>query len=254
MASTGTVPQPAASGSGGSSSSTETCLSPRTMTTTILASPTSDPKSPRSYLPWASSAKGPLNAHPPSIYRPNSQPPPAHPGPRRSYLSATKEKYTQSKPGRKKLLLLLSGSLLAICLVALIVGLAAGLTLRKKQDLALPSAHGGPYRGELTYYAPGVGACGSESRDGDRVVALSMLLFDEVGNSANPNLNPLCGKKVRARREGRSVDLVVVDRCVACRRWDLDVTEKVFAGLGEVEEGRIDVEWSWLEDVPGVED
>jgi len=143
---------------------------------------------------------------------------------------------------------------LATCLLALTIGLSAGLTLRHQaasQNLPLPSSHGGPYQGELTYYAAGMGACGIESRDGDKVVALSMLLFDHVATGANPNLNPLCGKKVRARREGRSVDLVVVDRCVGCQMRDLDVTEKVFAGLGKVEEGRVDVEWSWLEDVPG---
>lgn len=49
-----------------------------------------------------------------------------------------------------------------------------------------------------------------------------------------------------------SVDLKVVDRCTGCQPRDLDITEKTFARLAEVEQGRVDVEWSWLEAVPDV--
>ncbi len=139
------------------------------------------------------------------------------------------------------------------CILIVIIGLAAGLSARRKsQDLPLPSDNGGPYQGELTYYAPGVGACGIESRDGDNVVSLSHVLFDAVSKSANPNQNPLCGKMVRAWRDITSVDLKVVDRCTGCQPRDLDITEKTFAKLAKVEQGRVNVEWRWLEAVPDV--
>lgn len=137
------------------------------------------------------------------------------------------------------------------CIIALVIGLATGLSLRNKvQNLPLPSNNGGPYQGELTYYAPGLGACGIVSTDGENIVALSHLLFDAVSTSSNPNENPLCGKRIRARRSTGTVDLEVVDRCTGCQPRDLDITEKVFAKLAKVDEGRVDVEWSWLETVP----
>jgi expansin (peptidoglycan-binding protein) len=119
------------------------------------------------------------------------------------------------------------------------------------QSLPLPSANGGPYTGDLTYYGPGLGACGITSANGDSIVAVSHLIFDAVSVGSNPNANPLCGKMIRARRNGVSVDLKVVDRCVGCAARDLDVTEDTFAKLADVALGRVKVEWSWLESVPG---
>lgn len=139
-----------------------------------------------------------------------------------------------------------------LCLLILIVGLSAGLSRRSKtQNLPLPTSHGGPWSGDLTYYDPGLGACGIESKDGDNIVAVSHLLFDAVSVGSNPNQNPLCGKMIRAKRPKGTVDLKVVDRCTGCQPRDLDITMKVFARLAEVDAGRVPVEWSWLEGVPG---
>lgn len=138
-----------------------------------------------------------------------------------------------------------------VCLLALIIGLAAGLSSRSRvQNLPLPSAHGGPYTGDLTYYDPGLGACGVTSSSSDAIVAISHLVFDAVSVGSNPNANPLCGKKIRARRNDKSIDLTVVDRCTGCQPTDIDVTSSVFADLAEIAQGRVTVSWSWLEDVP----
>jgi|SRR5271155_4441824 len=141
---------------------------------------------------------------------------------------------------------------LAVVLLVLIIGLAAGLSHRSASNLPLPSAHGGPYTGDLTYYATGLGACGITSADGDPIVAVSHIIFDAVQTGTDPNLNPLCGKMLRVQREvgGRSLDLKVVDRCTGCKARDLDVTEDTFAELANVDLGRVQVHWSWLEDVP----
>lgn len=149
---------------------------------------------------------------------------------------------------RKYQILIILG-LLAI--LALVIGLAAGLSTRSRtQNLPLPSGRGGPYTGDLTYYAPGLGACGITSSNNDKIVAVSHLVFDAVSAGSNPNNNPLCGKKIRARRNNRSVDLTVVDRCTGCKPTDIDVTVNIFATLADVDQGRVTVEWNWLQDVP----
>ncbi|EXJ96287.1 hypothetical protein A1O1_01413 [Capronia coronata CBS 617.96] len=135
--------------------------------------------------------------------------------------------------------------------IALVVGLAAGLSTRKHtQNLPLPSGHGGPYTGDLTYYEPGLGACGVTSSNKDKIVAISHIVFDAVSTGSDPNSNPLCGKKIRARRDNKSVDLTVVDRCTGCHPKDIDVTVDTFAMLADVDLGRVLVEWNWLENIP----
>lgn len=139
-----------------------------------------------------------------------------------------------------------------LLLLAFIIGLSAGLSTRSRtSNLPLPTSHGGPYTGDLTYYDPALGACGFTNSGSDSIVAVSHLVFDAVSTSANPNANPLCGKKIRARREGKSVDLTVVDRCTGCKATDIDTTRGVFGDMADIDDGRVSVEWSWLEDVPG---
>ena len=76
------------------------------------------------------------------------------------------------------------------------------------------------FTGELTYYGPGLGACGVTSTDNDAIVSVSHYLYDAVQTGSDPNQNPLCGKKIRAtrvdERTGKqvSIDLKVVDRCM----------------------------------------
>ena len=115
-------------------------------------------------------------------------------------------------------------------LFALILGLAIGLSRHKRfaiasdfflhspvlhrhssyQSLPLSSKQ---YQGDLTYYSPGLGACGVTSSQTDKIVSISHFTFDSLSKGSNPNANPLCGHKLRAVRDGRSVDLTVVDRC-----------------------------------------
>ncbi|KAG2420036.1 hypothetical protein HFD88_004834 [Aspergillus terreus] len=155
--------------------------------------------------------------------------------------------WTQSS--RRKRLLLLSIPIL--CLLAVIIGLAVGLTVRKRSsNLPLPTSNGGSYSGDLTYYDPGLGSCGITSTGSEPICAVSHVIFDAASTSANPNENPLCGLKVRIRRGETSVDVKVVDRCVGCKATDLDVSRSVFGQLADLDLGRVVVEWAWLEDAP----
>lgn len=58
-----------------------------------------------------------------------------------------------------------------------------------------------------------------DSSDKDAVVAVSHFTFDAVQTGSDPNQNPLCGKKIRARRVNEetgksvSIDVTVIDRC-----------------------------------------
>ena len=208
------------------------------------------PQAPEPQLP-PSHEETPSNAQ--AGYLPPRQPAPA---------SVDPQKHPQMFPrpyrfyrswrnlSRRTLIIIIVAATLA--LLALIIGLAVGLTRRSStQNLPLPSANGGPYTGDLTYYAPGLGACGITSQNGDSIVAVSHIIFDAVSVSSNPNLDPLCGKMIRVRKDGKSLDLKVVDRCVGCAARDLDITEDTFAKLADVALGRVKVEWSWLESVPG---
>jgi len=142
--------------------------------------------------------------------------------------------------------------IMVVCaIMALVIGLAAGIPLqRRSSNLPLPNNNGGPYSGVLTYYDPALGACGMTNKNGDKIVAVSHTIFDAVSVSSNPNANPLCGKKIRASRNGKSVDLTVVDRCTGCQPKDIDVTRSVFGNLASIDEGRVPVQWSWLDAVP----
>jgi hypothetical protein len=168
--------------------------------------------------------------------------PPAYPSQKRGPLDRWRR-----FERRTKIIILVA----VLAIIVLIIGLAAGLSTRKHtQNLPLPSGNGGPYTGDLTYYEPGLGACGVTSQNSDKIVAISHLVFDAVSVGSNPNANPLCGKKIRARKDNKSVDLTVVDRCTGCQPKDIDVTINTFAGLADVDLGRVLVEWNWLENVP----
>lgn len=92
------------------------------------------------------------------------------------------------------------------------------------ENLPLPD-NSEAHSGDLTFYNPGLGACGETSTDGDDIVSLSYKIWDEVQTGSDPNQVVLCGMKIRARRFNedvnaeRSVDLTVVDRC----KWAMRV-------------------------------
>ncbi|KAL3456570.1 RlpA-like double-psi beta-barrel-protein domain-containing protein-containing protein [Aspergillus heterothallicus] len=171
--------------------------------------------------------------------------------PGQSQWQALQSKWSSYSTKRKRIIL---GTLAAILvLLALIIGLAVGLTQRHgkgSENLPLPTSNGGPYTGDLTYYDPGLGSCGIMSTASEKICAVSHVVFDAALTSANPNENPLCGLKLRIRRGDRTVDVAVVDRCPGCNVNDLDVSSAVFEELGDLAEGRVLVDWSWLDATP----
>lgn len=110
-----------------------------------------------------------------------------------------------------------------------------------------PEPTKGTYTGEGTFYSTGLGACGGRNKDSDYIVALSENFYKEYTPGNNPNKNTLCGKKLRAFYNGKSVDVTVVDCCVGCGYYNLDFSPAAFRQLADQKLGRIQVTWLWLE-------
>ena len=100
--------------------------------------------------------------------------------------------------------------------------------------------------GSFTWYNTGLGACGQVHTDAGLVVALSAPLFDPYTPNSNPNYNSLCNRRLRANYNGRSVDAIVVDRCLACATYDLDLSPAAFQQLADLSVGRIQGTWDWI--------
>ena len=182
-------------------------------------------------------------------------------------------KYLGQSRRRFLLFIVLPLLILLFLVLPLAVGLGVGLSRRNSsgtQNLPLPGGND-VFTGELTYYDPGLGACGIVSDSGGAICAVSHLLFDAAGSNSesggNSNNNPLCGRKIRITREfaggddesgrrrrrgyeggnnNRSVDVTVVDRCVGCAPTDLDLSLSAFEQLALEEDGRVVGSWAWL--------
>ncbi|KAJ1324849.1 expansin [Microdochium nivale] len=96
------------------------------------------------------------------------------------------------------------------------------------------------YNGQATYYAPGLGACGKTHGANDLIAAVSASLF----TTANPNKDPICGRKAKITRGSKSVTVTIVDKCPSCPKANIDLSPAAFKKLGTLAEGRISVKWN----------
>ena len=102
--------------------------------------------------------------------------------------------------------------------------------------------------GDATHYQPGLGSCGEQSDSSEMVVALPHSLFDSKMGGSNPNNNPLCGKKVKASFDDKSIEVKVVDRCPGCGENDLDLSPTAFQKLAPLGKGRLkNMKWHFLD-------
>ena len=99
------------------------------------------------------------------------------------------------------------------------------------------------YSGDMTYYAPGSGSCGYTNSADDHVVALSREMMQ---NGANPNNNYRCGSKINIWNPStqQAHEATVVDTCVACAKYDIDVSPALFKLVAPNGDGRVHgVDW-----------
>ncbi|KAJ5121277.1 Barwin-related endoglucanase [Penicillium bovifimosum] len=131
----------------------------------------------------------------------------------------------------------------------------AGMSADVVHDGAHGDIHGGNhtishgperYGGDLTWFKTGLGACGWYNNPGDAICAISHIAYDRMNVDSNPNHNRLCGRKIRLQRGSREIDVVVADRCEGCKEFDIDVTTGVFGKLGNLDEGRVHIDWWWI--------
>lgn len=126
---------------------------------------------------------------------------------------------------------------------------AAAATTTAASSGSGPAAAGTSYTGDLTWYDVGLGSCGITSSPSDAIVAVSHVIMDDADYyTANPNNNPLCGRKVSITGvSGAQYTATVVDRCVGCAEADLDLSEDFFNTVTENGDGRVhDITWTWL--------
>ncbi|KAK2038575.1 SCP-like extracellular protein [Colletotrichum somersetense] len=112
------------------------------------------------------------------------------------------------------------------------------MKLSARQDL-----HPGPFWGDITFFNPGLGACGEFDGDGSMIVALSHI---KMGSQSNGNT--LCGRQVRIRGPKGEAVVTVTDKCMGCGFHDIDVSPAVFERVaGNQGLGRVgNIEWSLI--------
>ncbi|KAI1839775.1 hypothetical protein JX265_010855 [Neoarthrinium moseri] len=98
------------------------------------------------------------------------------------------------------------------------------------------------FTGRMTYYQPGLGACGKTNSANDAIVAIG----HDRWTSSNPNKDPLCSKSINISHNGKTVKAKVVDKCMGCGANDIDVSPAIFKQFGSLGTGVIQVNWNFV--------
>ncbi|KAI1142001.1 RlpA-like double-psi beta-barrel-protein domain-containing protein-containing protein [Hypoxylon sp. FL0543] len=89
------------------------------------------------------------------------------------------------------------------------------------------------YSGDMTYYTPGLGACGITNSESDAVVAMSPAQYGH------------CGQSIKISYNGKTATAKVVDKCPGCAGNSIDVSPTIFQQLADLSLGRVQVTWEW---------
>lgn len=91
------------------------------------------------------------------------------------------------------------------------------------------------FSGRLTYFDPGLGACGGTNSGSDYIVAMNQAQYSGT-----------CGDTLCVSYGGRSTTVRVVDLCPSCPHGALDASPSVFRHLvGSLGPGVVQVSWNW---------
>ncbi|XP_006812919.2 uncharacterized protein LOC102803478 [Saccoglossus kowalevskii] len=101
------------------------------------------------------------------------------------------------------------------------------------------------YSGEATFYygaataAAGSGACMINTGGDLMIGAMTAALWDE---------SQACGECVEVTGpQGDTVFIQIIDLCAGCPEGDINLSTDAFTQLGNLEDGRIDIEWKVVE-------
>jgi expansin (peptidoglycan-binding protein) len=96
------------------------------------------------------------------------------------------------------------------------------------------------HSGEGTYYdADGSGNCSYDPSPDDLMVA-AMNQTDYAGSAA-------CGACAEVEGPAGTVVVRIVDRCPECPPGDVDLSREAFAMIAELEAGRVEIAWRYVE-------
>jgi expansin (peptidoglycan-binding protein) len=93
------------------------------------------------------------------------------------------------------------------------------------------------FNGRMTWFEPGLGACGWTNNRGDPVVAL------------NPNQwagGSRCGQWITINANGRQTAAQVADLCPGCPDQGIDVSPATFDDIANLDAGVVQVDW-WFQ-------
>ncbi|KAG8857250.1 hypothetical protein FRB96_005925 [Tulasnella sp. 330] len=95
--------------------------------------------------------------------------------------------------------------------------------------------------GDLTFYTPGLNACGTTDSYDAQIVAISAELWDTwPGFDGDSNNHPLCHKPITITWQGKTHPATITDRCAGCGlRPSLDCGPTLFAQFTTPDAGRV---------------
>ncbi|KAK5946462.1 hypothetical protein PMZ80_000605 [Knufia obscura] len=95
---------------------------------------------------------------------------------------------------------------------------------------------GAPCSGDITHWDGGLGACGwNVDSNADMQIAMPVGMM-----GAQSNGNPYCGKSLTIKNpdNGQTVQATVGDKCMGCTGGSIDLTNVLFAAIGNGCDGR----------------
>ena len=101
---------------------------------------------------------------------------------------------------------------------------------------------GGTFSGDGTFYSVGLGACGKTNSDSELVAAASVIGYDPANCFRSVKIvcdDPKC------LSSDASVTVTIVDKCMGCDQYSLDLSPTAFSKLADQSVGRIKIKWSW---------
>jgi len=92
------------------------------------------------------------------------------------------------------------------------------------------------HTGQGTWFEVGLGACGYENVNSDKIVALSVERYGDGGN---------CNQYVKITANGNTEYAQVRDECEACGEYSLDMSPSLFEEFASLSVGVIDISWNF---------
>ncbi|KAJ2654232.1 hypothetical protein IWW48_006242 [Coemansia sp. RSA 1200] len=122
---------------------------------------------------------------------------------------------------------------------------SAGNSGDGSSDGGASSGNSETFSGDGTYYTPGLGSCGETNSDSDMVAAINAPQYG--ASSGDPNSASVCGKCALVKGDKGQVKVKIVDKCPPCKHGDLDLSTAAFKQIGNTDDGRIPITWSFVD-------